>query len=82
MTPKYLQYLASPAWARKRRLVFIRDRGICQACMYGRAEHVHHLTYARIFREDLEDLISLCDYCHRKKHGIEVKPLLELGVAA
>jgi hypothetical protein len=48
----------------------------CEHCgaIRGRkkALHIHHLTYKHLFHEDkhLNDLIVLCDYCHRKEHGL------------
>lgn len=33
-------------------------------------EHVHHLTYARKYREDLEDLLGVCNQCHDFIHAI------------
>ena len=65
---KYLEYLASKKWQIKRQLVFERDNYKCQNCIENRADEVHHLTYERLFDEDLEDLISMCTNCHRKLH--------------
>ena len=28
----------------------------------------HHKTYARLFREDLSDLLGLCRQCHEAAH--------------
>jgi 5-methylcytosine-specific restriction endonuclease McrA len=33
-------------------------------------DHVHHLTYARLFNEALTDLQGLCEPCHRFVHGL------------
>lgn len=64
----YSSYIRSPKWAELRKAVLKRDKGVCRDC--GKpAKQVHHLTYDRIFREAMEDLISLCGVCHAKRHG-------------
>lgn len=63
----YHRYLRSLAWRWKRVRVLWRDRGRCQIC--GRlATDVHHLTYARKYREPLYDLLTVCRACHDKLH--------------
>ena len=64
----YEAYLKTPEWKEKRLKVFKRDKNICQGCLEKPAEHVHHLTYARIYNELLYDLISLCKDCHSLAH--------------
>ena len=34
----------------------------------NRAEHVHHLTYENLGKEELEDLQALCKSCHKSEH--------------
>jgi 5-methylcytosine-specific restriction endonuclease McrA len=65
----YDRYLASPQWAAKRSAVLVRDRGLCCGCGTRRATQVHHLTYARVWREMLFDLVSVCDSCHAIVHA-------------
>lgn len=69
---KYHKYLDSPEWKAKRQLVFERDENLCQECKSAPAFHVHHLTYANIFNEKLEDLLSVCAECHSKIHHQEL----------
>lgn len=64
---KYADYLRSPEWRAKADAVLERDRGRCRRCDAA-AEDVHHLTYERIFCEDLDDLIALCRTCHELDH--------------
>ena len=70
--PEYVRYLTSKAWAAKRAEILDRADGVCEECGDeqgpGEAE-VHHLTYARVFRELPEDLIALCPGCHRRAHS-------------
>lgn len=65
---RYNAYLASPAWAEKRRRVFKRARGVCEGCGEARATQVHHLTYRRVFNELLFDLVAVCGPCHQRAH--------------
>ena len=61
-------YLKSDAWQILRAKVLLRDGGRCARCGLT-AVNVHHLTYDRWQREDLRDLISLCETCHDAEHG-------------
>lgn len=73
---KYTKYLESDEWKEKRKLVAKDRNNTCELCgksvLFG--FHIHHLTYERIFNEDLDDLMFLCAECHSKVHG---KPLFE-----
>lgn len=67
-------YLQSPEWKEKRRLVLIRDKFICQSCRRNNATDAHHLTYEMIYNEPLFHLIAVCRNCHQaieevKKNG-------------
>lgn len=66
---KYSEYLASPEWAEKRRRVLDRADYRCEGCGERQATQVHHLTYARVGKEMLFDLVAVCDYCHDVIHG-------------
>lgn len=64
----YDQYLQSPIWQERRELVLRRAGGICEACRTGRATAVHHLTYTRVGKEPLFDLVAVCKECHDELH--------------
>src|SRR5262245_8214677 len=68
-TEKYQAYLASREWGLLREAVHQRAHGTCERCYKGKGNAVHHLTYARIYCERLEDLALLCDGCHDYTHG-------------
>jgi hypothetical protein len=68
----YSQYLQSDDWHEKRALVLKRDNRICQGCLLAPADHVHHLTYARVGDELLFDLVAICRPCHQKAHPNKV----------
>ncbi len=63
----YNRYLKSKEWKSKRQEVMDRDGGRCVACG-GVAQQVHHLDYERVGDEDLTDLVSVCDGCHKASH--------------
>lgn len=65
----YPAYLDSKLYARIRKEVFRRDRGLCRGCR-ARATGVHHDAYdlATLTGESLQRLYLLCDACH---HSIE-----------
>jgi hypothetical protein len=69
MNARYLEYLKSPQWKAKRKAVKTRCAGICERCRIYLFDEVHHLTYANLYDEPLEDLIGLCKPCHRFQHG-------------
>ena len=66
----YKNYLSSDAWKAKRRDVQKRANGICEECNFNEGTDVHHLTYQRLFRESLDDLLLLCRACHTKHHEL------------
>lgn len=64
MTEQYLAYLDSPEWKRIREQRLEISGRKCSACATKRLLHVHHLTYERIFKEEMSDLLPLCEACH------------------
>lgn len=68
----YNQYLTTPQWQQKRRLVFLRAGGLCEGCRSVPAAQVHHLTYERAGDELLFDLVAVCRDCHQRAHPDKV----------
>lgn len=68
----YLEYLRTPEWKERRRVLISRRDSRCEQCTRTSALHIHHLTYERRGRERDSDLRVLCARCHRKTHGIVV----------
>jgi len=64
MTTDYQTYKASREWAVRREAVRKRANGKCERCLTADMQQVHHLTYARIGEEPLEDLLGVCKPCH------------------
>lgn len=67
----YKDYLRSPEWRRKRKLVLKRDLYICQACLVNSATEVHHITYEHVFNEFLFELVSVCRHCHENISSLD-----------
>ena len=63
----YLTYLDSAEW-RARRCEIIEARGAeCESCgADDEMLELHHLTYERLGNELDEDLVLLCERCHRR----------------
>lgn len=69
---EYASYLTTDHW-RDIRTEMIEAWPFCEHCKmprwlaeiaYDQDLHVHHLTYARIGCEEIEDLATLCRRCH------------------
>lgn len=65
---EYKEYLNSDQWADKRRELFALRGRKCEICGSVHEIHVHHLTYANIFNEPMEDLQVVCQMCHSEIH--------------
>lgn len=69
-------YCETSHWKIKREQKFAASPPECNKChrsffdlnKLGIPIQVHHVSYSRIFRENLDDLVVLCKECHEKKH--------------
>ena len=69
---KYHSYLASEEWQELREDVLDRARNRCELCNRD-AEHIHHIKYPKYFKDDnINNLLAVCNICHRKLHGVDV----------
>ena len=68
MNKEYIQYLQSQEWRIKKELVLTRENNTCQKCGSTSNLQIHHWTYYRLYREDLNDLYCLCSRCHNFFH--------------
>lgn len=72
---KYQRYIKGKSFKQIRELVLERDNWRCQCCGRGIEDGivltVHHKTYAHLYneKEHLEDLICLCEICHKAIHS-------------
>lgn len=68
----YKDYLKTYDWNETRKVVLKETNYKCQLCGAKNVKlNVHHNTYENIGNEHREDLIVLCDDCHKKFHNIE-----------
>ena len=77
---KYNEYLKSEEWKELRKKAIDRDDGKCVFCN-RRFREVHHVTYPKRFSLDhIDNLLVVCEKCHRRLHGIrnDDKELLEV----
>lgn len=65
----YTEYITSFEWREKREETFKLKGRKCQRCPNNIHLHVHHATYARFKKENIEtDLFVLCNSCHDLYH--------------
>lgn len=68
----YDNYLKSPQWQTLRTERLKKDGFKCQHCGTGKNLRVHHVHYpGELGTESLDDLITLCDQCHREVHNFD-----------
>ena len=83
---EYRDYLQSDAWKAKRRLVLECFGYRCVKCgipLLETTANIHHLTYERVRKELITDLIPLCKMCHKAEHKKtpNFKPEIPLGLS-
>lgn len=74
----YSEILKDPRWQKRRLEIMSRDCWTCQECGCGLYDgvplNVHHKLYhSGIMPWEYSDdeLVTLCDRCHKKQHGIK-----------
>lgn len=68
---KYNLYLESDKWKQIRRKILERDGYKCRICGTNYNLRIHHLTYKRLYNENEEDLITVCESCHKAYHELD-----------
>ncbi len=68
----YTEYLQSNKWKKIARKIRAKYNYKCAECNSTIDLNVHHLTYEHIGNEQkhLDDLVLLCNKCHKTAHGI------------
>lgn len=64
----YSEYINSAVWDEKRKRILQRDGYACKICGFNKFLNVHHLHYDNIFDEKDEDLLTVCEFCHKEIH--------------
>lgn len=67
---EFQDYLESDKWKQKREERYKKDNHQCVLCKSNKRISCHHLTYARLYKEDINDLITFCNKCHQRIHKI------------
>src|SRR4051812_30537061 len=77
----YQAYLKSNHWLDVKRRYRESDRPQdCVLCGADEDLHLHHMTYARLGRELLTDLVALCARCHTMAHVLIRRGDASLGL--
>ena len=64
---QYEAHIRSSQWKGTRAAILKMRGEKCEDCGYGSATlQVHHLTYERLGKESMKDLVILCHKCHVK----------------
>ena len=66
---RYRLYLRSFAWKQRRQGALRRAENRCELCPATSRLQVHHVTYTRCGKEQVEDLRVLCKSCHDVVHA-------------
>lgn len=66
----YDDYLRSPEWKALRQRVIERDGAECVICGSRNNLRVHHTSYEKGVDEEGDNLVTLCEECHKKVHEI------------
>lgn len=61
-------YLQSPMWQAKREIVLKRDKHQCVVCGTDSTLEIHHITYANLGNERIDQLVTLCRKHHQEVH--------------
>ena len=69
----YAAYLSSPEWRNKKRERLQKDGFQCQICGSAKNLNVHHITYENVPWEEMDDLMTVCQSCHRKIHEKDIE---------
>ena len=70
LSVEYIEYMQSSEWTQKRVEAFMIHGRRCNRCGSLKKLQCHHLTYDRLFHEDVKtDLEILCRHCHQNHHG-------------
>jgi 5-methylcytosine-specific restriction endonuclease McrA len=69
----YNAYMNSSAWAVVRKKTLERDGNRCVDCASTTVLHVHHLHYKTFGHEIGDELVTVCYWCHERRHGRKFK---------
>ena len=71
---QYAEYLVSEHWKKLRAAKIAESGRICFYCKSTYHIQVHHMRYRSSWEDaELEDLVVVCEDCHRKIHAGKIK---------
>lgn len=71
----YEDYIKSDHWKNLRLQALNRDEA-CVCCRSKTSLEVHHMRYRRLFDVRTDDLVTVCEFCHRQVHLLlNMKPV-------
>lgn len=74
----YGLYLQTPHWLRLRKLRKKIDDNRCVECGGKKNLQVHHTSYTHLcISGELDDIITVCEKCHKKLHGIQQESIAD-----
>lgn len=65
---QYREYLKGEHWKNVKKSFYKVNARKCVECSSTVNLNLHHLTYDRLGKERLSDLVCLCEDCHHKLH--------------
>jgi hypothetical protein len=66
----YNNYLKSQEWYNLKNLALKYSNYKCSKCDASENLNIHHLNYNNIGNEEISDLITVCNSCHKEFHKI------------
>lgn len=79
----YREYLRTPEWRKTRAAALYRAGAQCAFDpAHTGPHHVHHRTYVNLGAERAEDLLVVCEECHRVHHAHHGQPRAKMRRAA
>ena len=66
----YNNYLKSQEWYILKNLALKYSNYKCSKCGETENLNIHHLNYNNIGNEEISDLITVCNSCHKEFHKI------------
>ena len=69
---KYKDYVDSKEWENKSSS-YLNEHKVCELCRKHKSVEAHHTSYKRFMNESEEDLMALCERCHKGIHNFPPK---------
>lgn len=64
----YTEYLQGSHWKGLRKALCLKPESHCAGCDKKHHLQIHHVSYSRLGSELPDDLVVLCEWCHKRVH--------------